>query len=272
MLRQAKRSVDLIVFYRAGRKPWTRGYDEYKRRMIRRILEEKRFSSTHLESGYGFRVDERVVEYPWLFSRLPDGNGRMLDAGSALNHEFILATNKLRSKALFISTLAPESVSYWRRGISYVYEDLRYSSYRDDFFDWIACISTLEHVGMDNTALYTSDDMKRENDPSSHLRVVRECHRMLKPSGRLFLSVPFGAKKDHGWFQVFDGQMVDEVIAAFSPSACSESHFRYLSTGWQVSSREESRESTSFDIHACNRYDPDFAAADRAIVCIEMTK
>ena len=41
-------------------------------------------------------------------------------------------------------------------GVSCLYEDLRALPYRASYFDAVACISTLEHVGMDNR-LYGSD-------------------------------------------------------------------------------------------------------------------
>ena len=45
-----------------------------------------------LPARYGFRVDERVVEYPWLFSRFFAGEGTLLDAGSTLNFDYLLET------------------------------------------------------------------------------------------------------------------------------------------------------------------------------------
>jgi ubiquinone/menaquinone biosynthesis C-methylase UbiE len=44
-----------------------------------------------------------------------------------------------------------------QNNISYVYGDLRNTILKDQCFDEIVCISTLEHIGMDNTMLYTKD-------------------------------------------------------------------------------------------------------------------
>ena len=51
---------------------------------------------------------------------------------------------------LTIVTLAPEPVAFTSLGVSYLYGDLRQLPFRDDWFDEVACLSTLEHVGMDN--------------------------------------------------------------------------------------------------------------------------
>jgi hypothetical protein len=189
-----------------------------------------------------------------------------------LNFDFILSQPSLRSKRIFISTLAPESNCFWHKGVSYVYEDLRATCYREDYFDWIVSLSTIEHIGMDNTVFYTTDVSKKENTPDAYLSVIQEYHRILKAGGVLFLSVPFGRYKNHGWFQVFESAMVDHAIGAFSPSSVFESHFRYEPEGWVVSSREGSKDATCFDIHQQKVYDKDFAAFSRGVVCLEMVK
>ena len=207
------------------------------------------------------------------FSRLPEGAaGKLLDAGSVLNFHFLLKQEALKTKKVFISTLAPEPLCYWRAGVSYVYEDLRSSCFQDGYFDWIASLSTIEHIGLDNTMLYTSDASKNEKEGSSCLAAVREYKRMLKPGGTLYLSFPFGRHKNCAWFQIFDAPMLNQVIEAFGPGQVEEFHYKYESTGWRISSRDESKDATYFDIHTQKLYDQDFAAASRAIVCLELTK
>ncbi|MDQ5893732.1 MAG: methyltransferase 11 protein, partial [Patescibacteria group bacterium] len=40
-----------------------------------------------LPEKYCFGLDERVIEFPWLISQMPDRPIDILDAGSTLNHE-----------------------------------------------------------------------------------------------------------------------------------------------------------------------------------------
>lgn len=260
------------IFVIRGMKPWSLGYYVYKEKQIKDALLNGAFDAKHLPSGYGFRIDERIIEYPWFLSRLPSGTGKLLDAGSSLNFEYIISHRKLSEKRIFISTLAPEPNCFWRKGISYVFQDLRNTCYRDDYFDWIVSISTIEHIGLDNTMLYTDDITKRENNPYAYLDVVKEFYRILKPGGTLYITMPFGKYKNHGWFQVFDSNMLDQLINAFSPTRFIENHFRYEPEGWRVSSREESRNATCFDIHQQKTYDADYAAFSRAIACLEIVK
>jgi len=273
LIKHIYHSINERLFLLKGMVPWSRGYAEYKTRNIKQALANNPFHYISFPSNYGFRLDERIVEYPWFFSRLPeDSFGKLLDAGSVLNFDFILNHKSMKNKNIFISTLAPESNCFWNDGISYVYEDLRESCFKDKYFNWIVSLSTVEHIGLDNTFLYTGDSAKHEDNKFSYLGAISELKRILKDDGKLYLSFPFGRYKNHGWFQVFDAPMVDKLIEKFSPSSFKEFYFKYEPTGWCVSTRDDSSEATYFDIHSKKIFDEDFAAASRAIVCLEMTK
>lgn len=262
----------IIVFILFGKKPMSKGYRSYKEREINEVLSDPDFNIKDLKPGYGFRIDERIVEYPWLFSRLSSGKGHLLDAGSVLNFEYLLDRNTLRNKRICISTLAPEKKAFFDKGISYVYEDLRQTCYKNEYFDWIVSLSTVEHIGMDNTLLYTKDQTKKENSADEYIKVINEFHRILKPGGVLYISVPFGVYKDHGWLQVFDRNMVDKMIKTFNPVSYNESFFRYLADGWRTASKDECNDATYFDIQNKKKLDTDCAAAARAVACLEMIK
>ena len=261
-----------LIFILNGKKPWSLGYNSYKWKTIEKYLKFNLFNNGSLINNYGFRIDERIIEYPWFFSRLPDGKGVLLDAGSTLNFELILNQPSLKSKKIYITTLAPERNCYWFKGISYVFEDLRNCSYRNNFFDWIVCISTAEHIGLDNALLYTQDISNKEINPDSYLDAIKEFYRILKPDGILYLTLPFGKKQVRRWFQVFDSQMIDEIITTFNPTSVIEKHFRYQLEGWDQSSRALSKDAKCFDIHQEKEYEPDFAAFARGVICLEMKK
>ncbi len=260
------------LFIKKGKKPWTLGYQTHKKLKIIKYLNDNNFNIKVKHAGYGIRLDERIIEYPWLFSHLKSDSGNLLDAGSALNFDFLLCREPIKSKKIYILTLAPENKCYWKQNISYIYEDIRCTSFKSLYFDWIVCISTIEHIGLDNTLFYTQDREKKENNPHAYLDAVKELSRILKPGGTLFLTVPFGKYRNHGWFQVFDSEMLDKLISMFSPKKVEEFHYRYLPDGWRLSTRELSKDATCFDIHFQKQYDPDFAAFSRAIACLKLIK
>lgn len=275
-LRSLKHQWNLKVSYhrflRAGNPPWAPGYQIHKEKEVLRAINDSSHDPQALPSGYGWRLDERIVEYSWFYSNLPKGPGRLLDAGSVLNLYFLLMHPSVREKQTFVSTLAPEAMAAWRDSVSYVFEDFRDTCFRDNYFDWICCLSTLEHVGLDNSMLYTGDDSMKESDEKSHLEFLLQMRRVLKPGGTLFLTVPFGRHENHGWFQVFDSGMADTLIDEFAPSSLEETIYQYLPEGWINSDRVAAKDAIYFDIHKNKDHDPDFAAASRAVICLKMTK
>jgi len=258
------------IFLKHGRKPYARGYVAYRQLQLQQYL-DKALPDRELPEGWGLWLDERVVEYPWFLSRLPQAPGKLLDAGSVLNHDYVLSHRMLSNKTISILTLAPESQCHWHRGISYVYGDLRECCYRDDYFDWIVSISTLEHVGMNNTRFYTTDSSKNECRPDSHLKALLELRRILRVGGTLYLTLPYGRAQNRGWLQIFDADGVARLLDAFRPASLQRAYFRYTQSGWQYSLPDECRDARYFDQTQGENVRTEFAAAE-AIVCLELVK
>lgn len=276
-------AVRLWSYLLSNRRPWRPGYSEYKARALYRILANSAMldlfrEGKELPGNYGVRLDARVVEVPWALSRLSPGPGMLLDAGSSLNHDHILTAPPLATKAISILTLAPEARCYWERGISYLYGDLRRTVLRDAAFDEVVCISTIEHVGMDN-AMYAQEDNGRKGPvEGGYLEAVRELRRIVAPGGRLYMTFPFGRYENHGWFQQFDARMADNVLQTFTPARYQETIFEYGASGWRRSSRSSCAECSFFDVHTSRYFDPtsdvdfppDFPAGERAVACLEL--
>lgn len=276
ILRQAMRAFRRTVYVLRRRQPWRYGYIDYKEHCIAQELAKpellNRFTKNEaLPEGYGPRLDERLVEFPWLLTHLPEVSGRVLDAGSTINHRYIMDHSVWKNKDITIMTLAPEAHSFWQRKISYVWGDLREVPFRDNWFDVITCISTLEHVGMDN-AIYTRDSTYHESNQASYLKVIAEFKRILKPGGLFYLTVPYGKYKQCGFQQVFNHAMLQGVIDHFGGSVVEQTFFRYQANGWQRADQADCEEADYFNIHATPDYEADYAAAARAVACLIIRK
>jgi len=246
-------------------------YRHYKLTELPRVV-ARPFDENNLATGFAWGLDERAVEYPWLFSRLPGHSGRLLDAGSVLNHDFLVHHPQLAEKTTTIMTLAPEDVCFWQEGISYVYGDIRDTCFRDDYFDYVVSLSTLEHIGLNNTLFYTKEESRNEQDPTAYLSAVTELRRILKPGGLCFISVPFGRRSVHEWLQIFDGDMVDRTIETFRPEFHAVTYFQYGGAkGWQLSNRDLAREAGYFDPMRGKRRRGGALAAE-AVACLELRK
>jgi SAM-dependent methyltransferase len=275
----------LIDQYLAGEHPpWSSGYILYRRQFISQVLSSPEAMSPFrtgqlLPPGYGFGLDERCVEYPWLLAQLDPQPERILDAGAILNHAFVLDQPIWQRKRIHMLTLAPEDYCYWDRGISYLFEDLRQIPIRDGFYDTIVCVSTLEHIGADHR-IFTRSGTYPERVSGDFVPALREMHRVLKPSGRLFFSVPFGRYRDLGTQRVFDEGLLEQAIAAFGPQEVSRTFFRYSQQGWQYAHIGECKNCQYVDWvvllpeHRSAQFpgQPDGATAARAVACVELKK
>jgi SAM-dependent methyltransferase len=280
VLRFVKHRLMMYRFLLTGRIPFSPGYGVYKVKEIQAILENpeliQKFQQLRdLPVRFGIGLDERCIEYPWLLSHLSEGPELLLDAGSVLNKTYVLRNPALQNKRIHILTLAPEEECYWESGISYIYEDLRNLPMKDDLYDTVVCISTLEHIGCDNTD-YTKNQIHRENRPQDYVAVVKELRRVLKPGGSLFLTVPFGAYQHLGMLQQFDSKMLRITKETFGPALTEESFYKYGSDGWKLTSEQECSDCRYVEwnnsLRSKDDAEKDLAVAARAVACLWFKK
>ncbi len=142
----------------------------------------------------------------------------------------------------------------------------------------MTCLSTLEHVGFDNSR-YSESQAFRENNPDDYLIAIGELRRVLKPGGSLLITLPFGAYQRFQAFQQFDSSRVQRLTEAFQPAHSQETIYRYTSSGWNIASREDAEAcryvewiNRELPLNRPLAVEPDRAAAARAVVCIDLTK
>lgn len=273
-LKEIADAVALPLYFLRGQPPWAFGYYTRKKSLIKNAIDREAVQiGRPLPDAFGIAVDERVVEYPWLFDRLKRADGSLgvvLDAGSTLNHDFILDRDPFHKADLTLMTLAPEKRCYWYKGYSYVFGDFRHTRFKDGTFDTIISISTLEHVGLDNTILYTNDPEKAEMKENGFVDAVREFKRILAPNGRCLITVPFGKHDNFEWFQVFNREMVQLLIGAFDPSSFDLEFFYYTKAGWRRALESEVENATAYDPHTGRGRSDDKAGCARGVACMQL--
>ena len=127
--------------------------------------------------------DERAIEIPWCLARY-DGERRVLDVGTA---------NAIPAYVDGLRALdAPELVTVDLAEPADVVADVRSLPFEDGSFDLAFCVSTLEHVGLDNSVY----GLGAERDESGPERALRELRRV---AARVLASVPVGVADDQGW-------------------------------------------------------------------------
>lgn len=139
-------------------------------------------------------VDERAIEIPWTLARYR-GEPRVLDVGYAFGEPAYLAALVAAAPGEITGVdLAEADVP----GVRGVRADVRGLPFRRRSFDVAFCVSTLEHVGRDNTVYGLEPESDREGMP----RALRELRRVV--DGRLLITVPCGEREEHDWFVQLD--------------------------------------------------------------------
>lgn len=271
--RQLRHRIKAYWWRQFGRRPNAAGSTAAKWAAIESAL------SADDHRSYGFDapgIDERVVEYSWIFDRiraLMEPDTRILDAGSILNHA--LVTSLWRRHGLpqvSIVTLAYEGSAFASQLFRYEFADLRRLPYRDEWFSVVLCISTLEHVGLDTT-IYGVTGAAASDPNAQAASAIRELYRVTRQGGRLLLSVPFGAASNRDWLRVMDHRDLSSVLDHSAWTHVSTRFFRATSSGWRECSRSDV-EGAGYNEPANRgqRTAPPFVAAAEAVALVELVR
>ena len=178
--------------------------------------------------------DERALEIPWCLTRY-DGERRVLDVGYAFAEApYVAGLLALGAEELVGVDLASADVP----GLRSVVADVRSLPFDDGSFDFALCISTLEHVGRDNTVY----DVDAPREDTGDEAALRELHRVLTKDGRLLVTVPTGAAVDQGWQVV---RMPEQWIERFERSGFvvyEDELYVRDGDGWRTASLQEARD------------------------------
>ncbi len=213
---------------------------------------------------YGANKTERVIEIPWALSKY-NGGRRVLEVGCSFaseNPEYIeglLSINIPELHGIDISSVeAPQFIK--KTG------DIRESGYETGFFDFVLCISTLEHVGKDNTKHYQpvaelGPSLPQASKPD--MVALSEMYRILKQGGALIVTVPFGRFVDYGWFTNYDSRAISNLLGAIPFAGINAEYFRYSAEGWMPCDPDELADVA---------YQDNGAPAAAGLACFEITK
>lgn len=179
--------------------------------VTRRSLREMRAIEKGVRAGKPLEgnpgTSERVIEIPWALSRLPSSAPEVLDIGTANAADvYRRCLRRLDVRSLDLLDPVPADPRLGRVNVG----DVREMPFEDDSFEATLCISTLEHVGMDN-AMYFEQE-RGSPSPRPDLAAVREMGRVTRPGGRVLITVPAGAEKDYGWLRQYSVEAWNALV------------------------------------------------------------
>ena len=202
---------------------------------------------------FGIGDTERCIEIPWALSCY-NGEETVLDVGYANSEErYLRDLLSLNIPDLYGIDVVGKDIS----GIIPIKGDIRKTSFPDEFFDLIFCISTIEHVGRDNS-VYGYCDIDEEGD----FNTIKEMWRITKNGGKIIITVPYGKFQDYGWFIHYDNKRWNDLIRSAKCKILKEDFFIY-NRGWRSST-------ANYLSDILYKANDSFAAA--GLVCIMLEK
>ena len=194
----------------------TRAASLTEERLIERLLADGRPLA-----GVGAGLSERIVEVPWAMRLVPeDPGGAILDAGTAFAPMVYKRLLVRLPQTVEIVDLADAELPGLRCHLA----DLRSLPLETGSFDLALCISTLEHVGMDNAQYGVASGGRGDVTALAELgRVAR----------RVIVTVPGGADADMGWQNQYSPATLRRIAAQAGLRVTRLEAFAHdAATGW----------------------------------------
>lgn len=165
-------------------------------------------------SGATAKPDARIVEYAFVVQKLaPMPPGKVLDVGCAARTNYLPAA--LASLGWQVTGIDIRHFELEYPNFSFVCGDMRGTDFPDKWFDAAYAVSSLEHFGL--SGRYGT----RVDDPDADAKSVKEIWRILRPGGKLIVTVPYGRR---------------EIVAPVT-RVYDESALQTLLSGWQFGAR-----------------------------------
>jgi SAM-dependent methyltransferase len=169
---------------------------------------EPRFSTCETPTGI---TSERSVEYEFVLSNLVSHNSEanLLDVGCST---FTLS-NEIRKLGLDNWRIIGIDIANGNssRDFPLMLMDARKMGFKDEIFDQVLCLFTLEHIGLGDLGYGDSD-----YDIRGDIHAMTEIHRILKPKGTGIITIPYGnliIKKQE--YRVYNDELLSILISKF---------------------------------------------------------
>lgn len=186
------------------------------------------------------RIGERAIEYPWVYKRISDLQGcHVLDVGAK---EGLPITDLLLERNNTVYAIDPHIPNSFKRGqLTVIKGDIRSTSFDQDFFDAVIVVSTLEHIGVPGRYNITVAE------DNGDFRAMQEIRRILKPGGRVLITVPYGTGKSLPLNRLYDAKRIKQLFEEFDLVECE--YFKYMPRyGLWLEVPEDVASSTNWDV------------------------
>jgi len=170
-------------------------------RKTRDVIRERSQNSIDL-SG------DREIEWSFVISRLPDGPGEVLDFGASFGNLSIAAAQ--RGFHVLALDLDTERFPWKHPNVDFMQADLLKVDLPAERFDFILNCSSVEHVGLQGRYGVAAEETDGD------LEAMRRFRSLLKPTGRMLLTIPCGRDEAVApWHRVYGEQRLPKLLQGF---------------------------------------------------------
>jgi SAM-dependent methyltransferase len=153
-------------------------------------------------------IGERAIEYPWAYKNISDlKNGKIMDVGAK---EGLPITDMLLENQNIVYAIDLNAVATHQNGNLIIAKgDIISTTFEDNFFDSVIVISTLEHIGV--AGRYGISVANETGD----FQAMSEIFRVLKPGGKVLVTVPYGMGKSLPLNRLYDAERTKKLFTNF---------------------------------------------------------
>ena len=151
---------------------------------------------------------DREIEWAYIASRLPAGGGSVLDFGAGCG---TLSMHAVQKGYQILALDLEESPFRWvHPNLKRVRGDLLKLTIHETSFDYVLNCSTVEHVGLMGRYGVSVEETNGDLD------AMRKLRRLLKPSGKMLMTIPCG--RDFvvvPWHRVYGEGRLPELLKGY---------------------------------------------------------
>ena len=149
-------------------------------------------------------LTDRYFEYPYALKHLPSKPSKILDVGCC-GSMFPLIMNAIGHQVCGIDIR-----EYPSKDIYVAKCDICDNHFKDEVFDVVTAISTIEHIGLKGR--YGVDSK------STDAKALTQIYRILKVGGTFIMTVPYGNYRETKFHKIYDAQHLDTLLTGFNYS------------------------------------------------------
>lgn len=182
-------------------------------------------------------VNERVIEYPYIFQRVRQG-AKVLDIGCVSSRLPI----QLASLGHEVHGVDVQDYPFLHKNFHFHKEDIFQWNPREQF-DSVILLSTIEHFGLGGYGDSVVDD------PDA--RAIARIAGWVKPGGQMLVTTPFGRPGQTSKHRIYDRARLKRVFSDDKFIWKDERYFQRVDGSWIPSSEEKLRyvESKSYPVN-----------------------